>query len=45
MAIAKAQLAVRYNRPGFAVIDRATYVLAAVGALAEASNDDIGDPQ
>ena len=35
MAMAEAQLAARYNRPGFAVIDHATYVLAGDGDLME----------
>ncbi len=35
MAIAEAQLAARYNRPEFAVIDHATYVLASDGDLME----------
>jgi transketolase len=35
MAIAEAQLAARYNRPEFAVIDHATYVLAGDGDLME----------
>jgi transketolase len=35
MAIAEAQLAARYNRPGFAVIDHATWVLASDGDLME----------
>ena len=35
MAIAEAQLAARYNRPDFAVIDHATYVLAGDGDLME----------
>ena len=35
MAIAEAQLAARYNRPGFVVIDHATYVLAGDGDLME----------
>ena len=35
MAIAEAQLAARYNRPGFAVIDHATYVLVSDGDLME----------
>lgn len=35
MAIAEAQLAARYNRPGFEVIDHATYVLAGDGDLME----------
>jgi len=35
MAIAEAQLAARYNRPGFAVIDHATYALVSDGDLME----------
>ena len=35
MAIAEAQLAARYNRPKFAVIDHATYVIASDGDLME----------
>lgn len=35
MATAEAQLAARYNRPEFAVIDHATYVLAGDGDLME----------
>src|SRR5947207_4121552 len=35
MAIAEAHLAARYNRPGFAVIDHRTYVLASDGDLME----------
>jgi len=35
MAIAEAQLAARYNRPGFAVIDHATYAIASDGDLME----------
>jgi transketolase len=35
MAIAEAQLAARYNRPEFAVIDHATYVIAGDGDLME----------
>jgi transketolase len=35
MAMAEAQLAARYNRPDFAVIDHATYVLAGDGDLME----------
>ncbi len=35
MAIAEAQLAARYNRPEFAVIDHATYVIASDGDLME----------
>jgi len=35
MAIAEAQLAARYNRPGHAIIDHATYVLAGDGDLME----------
>ncbi len=35
MAIAEAQLAARYNRPGHAIIDHATYVLASDGDLME----------
>ena len=35
MAIAEAQLAARYNRPEFAVIDHATYVMASDGDLME----------
>ncbi|MBU1212347.1 MAG: transketolase [Alphaproteobacteria bacterium] len=35
MAIAEAQLAARYNRPGFEVIDHATYVMAGDGDLME----------
>ena len=35
MAIAEAQLAARYNRPDFAVIDHATYVIASDGDLME----------
>ena len=35
MAIAEAQLASRYNRPNFTVIDHATYVLAGDGDLME----------
>lgn len=35
MAIAEAQLAARYNRPGFEVIDHVTYVLASDGDLME----------
>jgi len=35
MAIAEAQLAARYNRPGFEVIDHATYVIAGDGDLME----------
>jgi transketolase len=35
MAIAEAQLAARYNRPGHAVIDHHTYVLASDGDLME----------
>ncbi|HKC51225.1 MAG TPA: transketolase [Myxococcota bacterium] len=35
MAIAEAQLATRYNRPGHEVIDHATYVLAGDGDLME----------
>ena len=35
MAIAEAQLAARYNRPDFTVIDHATYVLASDGDLME----------
>ena len=35
MAIAEAQLAARYNRPGFDVIDHATYVIVSDGDLME----------
>ncbi len=35
MAIAEAHLAARYNRPGFAIIDHFTYVLAGDGDLME----------
>jgi transketolase len=35
MAIAEAQLAARYNRPGFDIIDHATYVIASDGDLME----------
>lgn len=35
MAIAEAQLAARYNRPGFEVIDHATYVIVSDGDLME----------
>src|SRR5512143_2401063 len=35
MAIAEAQLAARYNRPGFEVIDHATYALVSDGDLME----------
>jgi len=35
MAIAEAQLAARYNRPGFDVIDHATYAIASDGDLME----------
>ena len=35
MAIAEAQLAAHYNRPGHAIIDHATYVLASDGDLME----------
>ncbi|MGH8565448.1 MAG: transketolase [Gammaproteobacteria bacterium] len=35
MAIAEAQLAARYNRPEFAVIDHATYVMVSDGDLME----------
>ena len=35
MAIAEAQLAARYNRPGFTVIDHATYAIAGDGDLME----------
>jgi len=35
MAIAEAQLAARYNRPGFAVIDHATYAIVSDGDLME----------
>ena len=35
MAIAEAQLAARYNRPGFEVINHATYALASDGDLME----------
>tara|TARA_R110001599_G_C12275834_1_gene662340 strand:+ start:10966 stop:13026 length:2061 start_codon:yes stop_codon:yes gene_type:complete len=35
MAIAEAQLAARYNRPGYPVIDHATYVLVGDGDLME----------
>lgn len=35
MAIAEAQLAARYNRPGFEVVDHATYVIASDGDLME----------
>src|SRR5665648_822751 len=35
MAIAEAQLAARYNHPGHAIIDHATYVLAGDGDLME----------
>lgn len=35
MAMAEAQLAARYNRPGFEVIDHSTYVLAGDGDLME----------
>lgn len=35
MAIAEAQLAARYNRPGFQVIDHATYTLVSDGDLME----------
>jgi transketolase len=35
MAIAEAQLAARYNRPGHDIIDHATYVLASDGDLME----------
>jgi transketolase len=35
MATAEAQLATRYNRPGHAIIDHATYVLASDGDLME----------
>jgi len=35
MAIAEAQLAARYNRPGFDVIDHATYTIASDGDLME----------
>jgi transketolase len=35
MAIAEAQLAARYNRPGFEVVDHSTYVIASDGDLME----------
>ena len=35
MAIAEAQLAARYNRPGFEIIDHATYVIVSDGDLME----------
>ena len=35
MAIAEAQLAARYNRPGFTVIDHATYAIVSDGDLME----------
>jgi len=35
MALAEAQLAARYNRPGFEVIDHATYAIASDGDLME----------
>jgi transketolase len=35
MAIAEAQLAARYNRPGFAVVDHATYAIVSDGDLME----------
>ncbi len=35
MAIAEAQLAARYNRPGFEVIDHATYAIVSDGDLME----------
>jgi transketolase len=35
MALAEAQLAARYNRPGFEVIDHGTYVIASDGDLME----------
>ena len=35
MAIAEAQLAARYNRPGFEVIDHATYAIVSEGDLME----------
>jgi transketolase len=35
MAIAEAQLAARYNRPGFEVVDHATYALVSDGDLME----------
>ena len=35
MAIAEAQLAAQYNRPGFAVIDHATYAIVSDGDLME----------
>jgi transketolase len=35
MALAEAQLAARYNRPGFDIIDHATYVIASDGDLME----------
>ncbi|MCC6536817.1 MAG: transketolase, partial [Bryobacterales bacterium] len=35
MALAEAQLAARYNRPGFQIIDHATYAIASDGDLME----------
>ena len=35
MALAEAQLAARYNRPGFEIIDHATYAIASDGDLME----------
>ena len=35
MAIAEAQLAARYNRPGFAIVDHATYAIVSDGDLME----------
>src|SRR5205814_9954832 len=35
MAIAEAQLAARYNRPGFEIIDHATYAIVSDGDLME----------
>jgi transketolase len=35
MAIAEAQLAARYNRPGFQIVDHATYAIASDGDLME----------
>ena len=42
MAIAEAQLAARYNRPGFDVIDHATYAIVSDGDLMEGVASEAG---
>jgi transketolase len=44
MAIAEAQLAARYNRPGFEVIDHATYALVSDGDLMEGVASEAASP-